>query len=58
MKLATFVALVGAASAQSAQSYNSEISDVVSAQIARMGIDVEKPDSNNGKVSITYDWKT
>ena len=55
MKIATFVALVGAASAQSAQSYNSEISDMVSAQIARMGIDVEKPDSKNGKVSITYD---
>jgi len=24
---------------------------------AELGINVEKPDSNNGEISVTYDWK-
>jgi len=22
-----------------------------------MGVKIDKPDSNNGKISVTYDWK-
>jgi len=28
-----------------------------SSVFSELGINVEKPDSNNGEISVTYDWK-